>query len=435
MEFIEKLLFNKKVSVWGGGYLGYSYIIRLQKAGFMVNWFDFGGNPIIGILDGSFPSKVQKESWSSSGDLPQIDIDRVKICKDACEMFDSVLHIISFPALENRQQNRLIQMRQIIMENLERLDSPLFLFQSAEVPRTIENSFIKAIEKEKCDCYYASAFRSDWTIEEFLTNSSVQIVSGYNPASIEKAKYFFGLMGMNCEILSSIEEAEIYENARKAAHFILSAFLNQMSLSYPAIDIRKMTQLLIKNIGEQKDLLNIGALQYKIASSIDHLVAGIKAENHLSILKDAEAGNISILFKYADLIKKKGAKTVCIFGISAKNTYKDIRFSPSVILSEYLHKSGMEVFIDDPCYDEGELISVLPFAQYFNINTDKMVSDALFIFRDHGDYRFLSQKDIEEKGISNTKVVIDDVGLFKDFKFSEKTLYHIPGDGNLIKLQ
>lgn len=434
MKFLDKLLFNKKVSVWGGGYLGYSYIIRLQSAGFVVNWFDFGGNPIRGILDGSFPSKVQKESWSSSGDLPLIDIKKVNICANTWEMFDSAIHIISFPALETRQQNLLTELKQIMIDNIDRLDEPLFLFQSAEVPRTIENSFITKIEKERPDCSYASAFRSDWTLEEFLADSKVQVISGYNQDSIEKAKAFFSLLGMNYEILTSIEEAEVYENAQKAVQFILSAFLNQLSLSYPAIDIRKMTKLLIRNVGAQNDFLSIGALQYKIANSIDHLISGIKAENHLSILKDAEAGNISILFKYSDLLKKRGAKKVCIFGISSKNTYKDIRFSPSVILAEYLDKSGMKVVIDDPCYTREDILEVFPFAQYFDINTDIMDSDVLFIFRDHADYRFLSQKDINEKGISNTKIVIDDIGIFKNFKFSDKTLYHIPGDGNLIKL-
>ncbi len=63
-----------------------------------------------------------------------------------------------------------------------------------------------------------------------------------------------------------------------------------------------------------------------------------------------------------------------------------------------------------------------------------MNSDALFIFRDHSNYRFLSQINIDEKGISKTKIIIDDVGIFKNFKFSEKTLYHIPGDGNLSEL-
>ena len=99
-----------------------------------------------------------------------------------------------------------------------------------------------------------------------------------------------------------------------------------------------------------------------------------------------------------------------------------------------MNKIGITVLIDDPHYDKDDILTIFPFAQYFDINTDKMNSDALFIFRDHNKYKFLSQNDINETGISQTKIIIDDVGIFKNFKFSEKTLYHIPGDGNLIEL-
>ena len=434
MKFIDKLLMNKKVSVWGGGYLGYTTVIRLQSAGFFVNLFDFGGNRIHGLKDGSFPDIVQKEAWTTSGELPLVSPYRLNICTEASQMFNSQLHIISFPEVETREQNLSVKLKQIMVENIDRLKGSLFLFQSAEIPRTIENSFIKKLENIGVACSYASAFRSDWTIEEFLTNSKVQVIAGYDQESLEKAKSFFDLLEMKYEVLSSIEEAEVYENAQKAARITLSAFLNQLSLSYPGIDIRKMTKLLLKNIGDQNDLLSIGSLKYNIANSIDHLVSGIKGENYLSILRDAESGNISILFKYADLIKEKGVKKVCIFGISSKDTFKDIRFSPSVILAEYLNKIGITVLIDDPHYDKDDILTIFPFAQYFDINTDKMNSDALFIFRDHNKYKFLSQNDINETGISQTKIIIDDVGIFKNFKFSEKTLYHIPGDGNLIEL-
>ena len=434
MKFIDKLMINKKISVWGGGYLGYTTVIQLQSAGFIVNLFDFGGNHISGLKDGSFPDIIQKESWSSRGEMPLINLSKLNICTEASQMFDSELHIISFPAIEARKRNLLAELKQIMIDNSGRLNDPLFLFQSAEIPRTFENGFIKELEKEGACWSYASAFRSDWTIEEFLTNSKVQVIAGYDQESLEKAKSFFDLLEMKYEVLSSIEEAEVYENAQKAARITLSAFLNQLSLSYPGIDIRKMTKLLLKNIGDQNDLLSIGSLKYNIANSIDHLVSGINGENYLSILRDAESGNISILFKYADLIKKKGVKKVCIFGISSKDTFKDIRFSPSVILAEYLNKIGIMVLIDDPHYDKDDILAIFPFAQYFDINTDKMNSDALFIFRDHNNYKFLSQNDINEKGISQTKIIIDDVGIFKNFKFSEKTLYHIPGDGNLIEL-
>lgn len=434
MDFVSNLLTTKRVSVWGGGYLGLTTVILLQSAGFSVDLFDISGNDIGGLKDGSYPATSNKEIWTISGDLPPINMAKINICNNATQMFNTNVHVVSFPFIDTTRQDIIAEFRKIIMNNRENIDGTLFIFQAAEIPRTVEKKFIHKLINEGIKCSYASAFRSDWTIEEFLMNSKIQVISGYDADSLEKIKAFIHLLDMKYEILSSIEEAEIYENAQKAIGFTLSAFVNQLSLSYPAIDMRKMSRLLVKNISTQDNLISIGSLKYNITNSLDHLSAGVSAENYLSILKEAESGNLSLLLKYGDLMKQKGVKKVSILGISSKDTVKDIRFSPPVILAEYLNKIGITVYVDDPYYDKQGIKENVPFAKYIDIHSDRIESDALFVFRDYNDYKFLTQKDIEQKGIYKIGIVIDDVGLFENFQFSEKTVYHIPGDGNLKKI-
>ncbi|MGA1823503.1 MAG: UDP binding domain-containing protein [bacterium] len=433
-DLSEQLLETKRVSIWGGGYLGYTSIIRIQSAGFSVNLYELDGNRIEGLKSGSFPDVKQKESWAISGDIPSVDLSKLTICSSASQMFDSPVHIVSFPVVNLSNRNLLIGLAESFIKNRELIDEPLVLFQSAGVPRSIYKSFIRHLEKEGILCYYASAFRSDWVIEEFLLNKKSQVIAGYTKEGLERATIFFNLLGIDYSIISSIEEAEVYENAQNALHYTISTFINQLSLSYSGIDLRSMSKLLLKNIKTDKIAINIGSLKYKVANSLSQLMDGIPGDNYLTILKEAQNGNISVLLYYGDLLKQRDVKSITILGISAKGTFKDIRFSPALIFAEYLHRQGMDIYVNDPHYGKDDILQIVPFAKYLDLREERVESDALILFRDHSFYRSFSQKDIEHKGISSVKIIIDDTGIFQNFRFSENTLYHMPGDGKLIKL-
>lgn len=432
-EFKETILENKKVSVWGIGYLGYTTILRLQSKGFFANIYDFQSKRLEDLKDEVYPYKLQKESWSKNGEIPLIDISKVNIDENLNFMFDSPVHIISFPIFSDEKDNLLSKLLEIFLNNKEALKGSLILFQSVSTPTTIQKYFIDEIKKYNLNIYISSAFRSDWVIEDFFSNKTTRVIAGYDEESLEKTKILFELFNLKYETLSSIEEAEVYENAKNSLQSTISAFFNQLSFAYPSINIKEMSSILLNNIDLKEIDIGIDAINYKVANSIEHILRGVKNSNMPSIIQETESSNISSILYYADLLKRQNIKSVTILGVSTKGSLRDIRLSSSIILAEYLQKHSIEVYVNDPNFTEDELNSILPFAKYIKIKD--INSEAIIVMNETKEYKFLNQKELDEIGITKAKVVIDNIGLFKNFLFSKNSLYHIVGDGNLERLE
>jgi len=335
MGILNKVLHDKKISIWGCGYLGYTSTIKLQSAGFFINLYDLNIDRLEALKEDRYPDIDAVDLWTGTGEMPKLDMSRISIASSPDEMFESSIHIISFPSEDGRKRKILKQLSDIFIEKKDLLNTPLIIFQSAGTPREVEYDFIGNLKDSGLHCLYAAAFRSDWIIEEFLSGNKKQVVAGYDKEALDGICAFMDLLGTKHTTLSSIEEAEVYENAQKAIHYTLSGFLNELSLSYPGIDIRKLSKLLIKNIEPEEISVGLGTLKYKIANSLDHLIDGVKKENYFSVLKSVQRDNVSVLFYYCDLIAKKGYKKVCILGLSTKGVFKDVRLSPGVIIAEY----------------------------------------------------------------------------------------------------
>jgi len=58
-------------------------------------------------------------------------------------------------------------------------------------------------------------------------------------------------------------------------------------------------------------------------------------------------------------------------------------------------------------------------------------AQAVLLMTDHNRYKYFTQRDIDSLGIRNASLIIDNVALFRDFKFSPKTIYHLVGDGKM----
>jgi UDP-glucose 6-dehydrogenase len=196
-----------------------------------------------------------------------------------------------------------------------------------------------------------------------------------------------------------------------------------------------MVKLLLNNVQLDDIYPSIGTIGYKAASAKGHLLEGSKHPDRLTMLHDAESANISAIISYAEIIMRQPVKKVTILGICEKGDQKDIRLSPSLILAERLLAEGMTVFIHDPFFTEDEVSALLPGAGYIENLTESPHNECLLIMAAHNTYCYHTQTDLDNMGISSAKLVIDNVGLWKDFHFSENTLYHVPGDGSLDSLE
>jgi hypothetical protein len=206
-------------------------------------------------------------------------------------------------------------------------------------------------------------------------------------------------------------------------------------MGYPNSDVRRMVALLLKDIQFDDTYPSIGAIGYKPASAIGHLLEGSVRPDRLTMVQDAESTNLSSILFYAELLKRAAPRQITIFGICEKGDQKDIRLSPSRILAEKLINEGMKVLVHDPYFTAEEIAELIPGASYSDLAEQSSKSDCIVLMSNHRAYSFLNQKDLDQMGVTSVKLVIDNIGLWKNYRFSKRTVYHIPGDGKLGRLE
>jgi UDP-N-acetyl-D-mannosaminuronate dehydrogenase len=435
-DFKNRLISTRNVSVWGIGYLGYTWILRLQSKGFQADVYDFNAQRLEALRLGEYPTRKQKETWSSKGEMPSLELSKIKISGEPEDMFRNKLHIICFPGkVESRNGNRLVDIAEIFKPYQEELKDGLILFQSGETPGDIQRHFIEPLKATCVDCSFATVFRTDWSIEEFFYANKRQVISGFDTQSLEKVKDVIELFDIKHATLSTIKEAEIFESARKSLQYIVSSFVNQLMLAYPDTDIRQMADFIKDEIHFDDTSPSIGPIGYKSASAIGHLLDGSLHPDRLTILRDTEAAGLSALIRYSEIVRRQSGDSVTILGISEKRDQRDIRLSASLIMAERLLAGGVQVKLHDPYFTKKEIAEFLPGAEVITDLGQPINSECFLMMTPHRAYRYLSQAELDLLGVTSAKFVIDNEGLWKDLMFSKQTIYHIPGDGKLRGLE
>ncbi len=435
MSKLSQALFETKtVSVWGIGYLGYTSILRLQSKGFFVNCSTLDKHILDDLLVGRYPYEYMKQSWTLNNDMPKINLSKVDFAGNIEKMFESPVHVIAVPAYADSSgpvnYEKLVEM---FLKNIESLKGSLILFQAAEKVGTVENHFIKPLKKAGAKCYFASAFRSDWSIEEFLLGNETRVIAGFDKLSIGAASEFFDVLGVDFKMLGGIREAEVYENAKNCLRYSAEAFFTQLSFAYPDIDINEVSEMVAKNLDLSTKRSGLNLLNHKHMLHIDHILAGQNGD-YLSIIKETQAANMTTVLFYADILKQNKISSVTIMGLSAEGARKDIRASVAILLAEYLHSMSIKVLAHDPYFSADEVLELLPFAKMSNINGALDTTDAYVVMNSSPTYIYFTQKDINANGIAKAKIVIDGVGVFRHLSFSPQTAYHAVGDGRLKAL-
>lgn len=432
---MSDILGKKTVSIWGFGYLGYTAALKMQERGFSVKIFDYAPQRFDAFKKGQYPGVGQKNHWSLRNSIPDLDRGKITFCAKPERMFDnSPVHLIATPIVDKGKAKglNLKDLSGIFIKNASA--ETLVLFQAFGVPGQIDELFCQPLKKAGVHCHVGTAFRSDWVVEEF-NNSKSQMLAANTEKALEKTKAFFNLLGISHALLGSIKEAEVFENAKNALNYTTTAFVNQLALAYPNIDVQKVTRSLLSQVDLSTCQLSIGAGGYRMPFSVDALLAGSEMPECLSILKEAASVNFSTVLCYSEYLVRKNYKAVLILGISNRENQKDLMaISPSLTLAETLKDRGLKIFLNDPHYSPAELKKLVPFCGVVSLEKLPSELDAIIVMSAHSRYRYLSQKELDAIIHPNVKLIIDNTGIFNDYRFKHAK-YHQVGDGkiNILK--
>lgn len=440
--FLKNILKTKKASVWGTGYLGYTTMLKLQNSGFYISAYDLYLRQFSLFLKGKYPSKEQMASWSLTDYLPELNYQKVMGVNTPKEMFrGSLLHIIAVPEPHKNiaKDNMMTVLAKIFAENLKNSRStPLIIFEPVFTPGHIERYFVDYLRSKGIHCsrdyYLGVLLRTDWSVESFLSQKNNMLMAGYCPKSSAFMRELFGYLDIQTIELSNLKEAEIYINSFNAIQAMVSDFTRQLALGYPAVNVKRISELLFKNVTFDDCVLNIGTGGAKMTFAIEHLINGSDYPENLTLLKEFQDISISSVLSYAEYLIRRAYKSVAILGITYKGNQKDLTLSPAITLADYLVKNAVKVSLSDPFCSKKEINKLVKGAKAVEFPDGVFSSDVLVVAADHNKYRYLSQSCLD-KIKKHTKLIIDNYGIWSELSFGKSIKYHRVGDGTLDLLR
>ena len=174
----------------------------------------------------------------------------------------------------------------------------------------------------------------------------------------------------------------------------------------------------------------------RMMTGLEFLFRGSDYNNLLSILKEAQAFNLSSILFFADFMARCGTGRAGILGITPQPDNLDLAYSPSLLLSEALMQRGIEVLVHDPYFDFETVKQLLPGVQHLDLKAmadspQLGRQDALVLMTPHRFYLEFTQSDIDERIAGKAGIVIDNTGIWSQLTFSGETRYYFVGDGTL----
>ena len=105
--------------------------------------------------------------------------------------------------------------------------------------------------------------------------------------------------------------------------------------------------------------------------------------------------------------------------------------SRSVALAECLDQMNIDVKIYDPYYNEKEIKDITG-CRSFDFPKGLNEFDCVIVIPQHIQFKAVNQDDII-KNLKNCKEIIDNMGMWKEFKFPEEIKYHEVGDAGWLR--
>ena len=439
MNLLDRFNLSGKVAVWGIGYLGYTTLLRCHHHGMSTHIWTMDGEHLEDLQQGNYPGKNIQIAWSDIGSVPQVSPHRMIFAHSAEELFKEELpvHWIALPNHPAKENSGRLFWHEIaagFKAHAKRDREYLVLLASASTPGETE-AFIESLGNARKMVRVVTAFRSDWVLEDFLYRPVPQALGG-REEDLPLAEAFLRRMGLETFRIGSHHDAEVYQACMSGFQCLTSAFVSQFSFAYPGNNVRRISREVLNNCDLSKIGPAMGVGGKRMMTGLEFLFRGSDYNNLLSILKEAQAFNLSSILFFADFLARYGTGRVGILGITPQPDNLDLAYSPSLLLAEALMQRGIEVLVHDPYFDFETVKQLLPGVQHLDLkamaDSPRLGrQDALVLMTPHRFYLEFTQSDIDEKIAGKAGIVIDNTGIWSQLTFSGKTQYYFVGDGTL----
>jgi nucleotide sugar dehydrogenase len=418
MSNLKRLLLSgeRKIAIWGTGYVGFSTMASFAAQGVMCVGTDISESVVSTINEGRMPVP-NMEYWLGFDPSYLVRAGTMSATADWRKLLapEFAVHMLAIPTEKEDKpwDGALEDVVKKIAENFPGSENPpLVVTESTLTPKKTDEVVIPIFEHNGIavgkDVLVGVAPRRDWFISpEKSLKTLPRIVGG---TTQDTTRQMLDVLSIVCDKLLPAQDhrhAEIVKSIENAYRHVEITLANQLSLAFPSLNMTEVLKLVGTkwNIGTYHPSFGTGGYCIPLASQ--YVLAGAERPEYLTILKDAVATDEKLPTIVADRVAEEGFKRVGILGLSYKGDLKVHVLSPTIRITKRLAQRAVAVKINDPYYADAE-ITRLTGAQAFAFPQGLSEFDCVIIVAGHRLYRAIPEERLR-KYLTSCRMIIDNV--------------------------
>jgi nucleotide sugar dehydrogenase len=431
----EQLLSGeKKLGVWGLGYIGFSSINYFARAGVRCLGTDVDPVRIKDINEGrgTIPNI---EYWLGFDSRPLAKTGMMKATLNWRKLIDKDIgvHLIAIPTEKDGAPYY-----DILEDVLSKLcnyknmggDPPLIVIESTITPRCIDEMVIPLVKKNGMkvgkDVLVGVAPRRDWfTSPDKNLENIPRVVGGTTPETTDLMAEVMGIICKNVLKAPDHKHAAVVKGIENTFRQMDITLANQLSLAYPDLDMVEILKLVGTKWNVETYHPSVGTGGYCIPLAPQYVVGGADHPEELTLLEASIESDRAQPERVVESILKRGAKKVGILGITYTADLDVTVLSPAIPITRRLKEAGVKVKANDPYYTDQEIKDLLGVKRFWFPDGLKEF-DTLIILAGHNLYT-RTPNDAILKNLDNCKLIIDNMGTWKDLPLPGSIEYHEVG--------
>jgi len=438
---------KKGVAIWGLGYIGYSSMAHLARAGIRCLGYDVINERVKQINE---TGKIKQKGKMA---IPNLDywlgFDAEQMYKEglikATENWNDLInnnyliHLIAVPTEKTNDFGEDKPYEGYLKDVFEKLSNyknietdypPLIIIESTLSAHILDDLIIPLLENKGIkvgkDILLGVAPRRDWFVDADKTLKTLPRVVG--GTTKETTDLMFDVLAIICDTIYKAEDhkhAAIVKSIENAYRQLEITFANQLSVAYPDINMKHVLKLVGTkwNVGTYHPSFGIGG--YCIPLAPHYVLEGAKKPEELTLLKSSIEFDEKHPARIVRNLVKKGIKNVGILGIAYSPDLKVHILSPALKIIRDLKANNINVKINDPYYTSDEIKEITG-SESFDFPEDLGQFDAILLACGHMKYRYTNHDKIKNN-LKNCKLILDNKGHWKDINFNDIE-YHEAGD-------
>ncbi len=431
---------EKKLGVWGLGYIGFSSLVNFARAGVTCIGTDVSEQRVRDVNQGK-ATIPNFDFWLGFDTAPLAREKRMSATTHWQELIhsDVAVHLIAVPTeMQGKPFHDILKdviTKLCSFKNLKMESPPLVIVESTLTPTVADALVIPLFESQGLrvgkDILFGVAPRRDWfTAADKGLSLLPRVVGGTTPETTELMHDTLSIICKNVLKAHDHKHAAMVKSIENAYRHLDITFANQLSLAYPDMDLTSILRLVGTKWNVDTYHPSFGTGGYCIPLAPQYVLEGAKHPEKLTLLHEAVKTDFSQPGKVVESLVQRGVKEVAILGVAYTGDLKVHVLSPALPIAQKLKEKGVRVRVHDPYYSEKEIFELT--------NCPSLVfpeglagCDGVLVVSPHMHYRSVHKQDLI-KHLSHVKIILDNMGIWNDLDFPKTMHYYEAGHANWL---